>query len=79
MLNPLARQSHTLLGRALYVARRYEEAVAAYAEVISLEPDFKLTYVERGLAYYGLGDLQSARAPHARRSRTTGGVTCASR
>jgi len=50
-----------VLGRALYAARHYQEAVAALAEVISLEPDFKYTYGERGLAYYGLGDLESAR------------------
>jgi TolB-like protein/Tfp pilus assembly protein PilF len=62
VLDPLARQSHSLLGRALYVARRYEEAVAAFAEVISLAPDFKSAYAEQGLAYYGLGDLQRARA-----------------
>jgi len=61
VLNPLARESHSGLGRALYAARRYEEAVAAFAEVISLDPDFKSTYGERGFAYYGLGDLQSAR------------------
>jgi TolB-like protein/Flp pilus assembly protein TadD len=61
VLDPLARQSHTVLGRALYAARRYEEAVAAFAEVISLELDFKVTYGERGLAFYGLGDLQGAR------------------
>ena len=46
----------------LYAARRYKEAVAAYAEVISLDPDYKETYGSRGLAYYGLGDLPSARA-----------------
>ena len=62
VLDPLARDSHSVLGRALYAARRYEEAVAAFAEVISLEPDYKETYAYRGLAYYGLGDLQSARA-----------------
>jgi tetratricopeptide (TPR) repeat protein len=62
VLDPLSRATHTALGRALYAARRYEEAIAAYAEVISLEPDFTGTYAERGLAYYGLGDLQSARA-----------------
>jgi TolB-like protein/tetratricopeptide (TPR) repeat protein len=62
VLDPLARESHGVLGRALYAARRYEEAVAAYAELISLEPGFKGTYAARGLAYYGLGDLQSARA-----------------
>jgi tetratricopeptide (TPR) repeat protein len=62
MLDPLARESHSVLGRSLYAARRYEEAVAAFAEVISLEPDYKATYAERGLAYYGLGDLERARA-----------------
>ena len=62
VLDPLARQSHYYLGQALYAARRYEEAVAAFAGVISLEPDYKRTYGERGLAYYGLGDLERARA-----------------
>jgi tetratricopeptide (TPR) repeat protein len=49
-------------GEALYLARRYEEAVAAFAEVISLKPDYKGTCGFRGFAYYGLGDLQSARS-----------------
>jgi tetratricopeptide (TPR) repeat protein len=62
VLDPLARNSHSALGRALYAARRYEEAVAAFAEVIRLAPDFKAAYGERGLAYYGLGDLERARA-----------------
>jgi tetratricopeptide (TPR) repeat protein len=62
VLDPLGRQTHSLLAGALYTARRYEEAVAAFAEVISLQPDFKDTYGDRGLAYYGLGNLQSARA-----------------
>ena len=61
VLDPLARASHVALGLALYAARRYEEAVAGFAEVIRLEPDFKPTYGDRGLAYYGLGDLKSAR------------------
>jgi tetratricopeptide (TPR) repeat protein len=61
VLDPLARESHSLLGHALYAAHRYEEAVAAWGEV-SLDPDFKATYGWRGLAYYGLGDFQSARA-----------------
>jgi tetratricopeptide (TPR) repeat protein len=61
VLDPLARQSHAALAQALYGARRYEEAVAAFAEVISLAPDYKSTYADRGFAYYGLGDLQRAR------------------
>jgi TolB-like protein/Flp pilus assembly protein TadD len=61
VLDPLSRSTREDLGAVLYGARRYQEAVAAYAEVMSLDPDFKRPYAERGLAYYGLGDLQSAR------------------
>ena len=60
VLDPLARVSHFQLGRALYAARRYEEAVAAWAEVISLDPAYKDTDVWRGLAYYGLGSAERA-------------------
>jgi TolB-like protein/lipoprotein NlpI len=62
VLDPLARASHSVLGRTLYVAHRYQEAVAALAQVLRLDPDYKDTYAHRGFAYYGLGDLQSARA-----------------
>jgi TolB-like protein/DNA-binding winged helix-turn-helix (wHTH) protein/Flp pilus assembly protein TadD len=62
VLDPLSPRRRALLGEALYVARRYDEAVAAYGEVISLEPEFKSAYGFRGLAYYGLGDLQRARS-----------------
>ena len=62
VLDPLARASHTAYGVALYTARRYEEAVATFAEVISLSPDFKSTYANRGIAYDGLGDLERASA-----------------
>jgi TolB-like protein/tetratricopeptide (TPR) repeat protein len=62
VLDPLAPGSHSALGQSLYFARRYEEAVAAFAEVISLEPEYTATYGRRGVAYYGLGDLESARA-----------------
>ena len=61
VLDPLARASHGLLGRALYAARRFEEAVVAFSDVISLDPGFKSAYAERGLAFYGLGDLERAR------------------
>jgi TolB-like protein/tetratricopeptide (TPR) repeat protein len=62
VLDPLARESHRALGRTLYAARRYEEAVAAFAQVISLDAGTKTSYANRGLAYYGLGDLERARA-----------------
>jgi TolB-like protein/tetratricopeptide (TPR) repeat protein len=61
VLDPLARDSHRALGRTLYAARRYEEAVAAFAQVISLDAGSKTSYANRGLAYYGLGNLGSAR------------------
>ena len=61
VLDPLARKSHSSLGRALYFARRYEESLAAYAETISLDPDLNESYGDRGLSFYGLGDLESAR------------------
>jgi tetratricopeptide (TPR) repeat protein len=62
VLDPLARASHGLLGQALLVARQYEEAVTAFTEAISIAPDYKANYGNRGLASYGLGDLERARA-----------------
>jgi TolB-like protein/DNA-binding winged helix-turn-helix (wHTH) protein/Flp pilus assembly protein TadD len=61
-LDPLNPRSYYLLGQALYAARRYDEAVSAFAEAISLDPGYRELYGIRGLAYYGLGDLQSARS-----------------
>jgi len=62
VLDPLASASHFVLAQTLYFARRYEESVATWAEVLSLDPDFKANYQWRGFALYGLGDLESARA-----------------
>jgi TolB-like protein/Flp pilus assembly protein TadD len=62
VLDPLNRRSHNSLGYTLYFARRYAESVTAMAEGISLDPDYKGVYGWRGLAFYGLGDLESARA-----------------
>ena len=61
VLDPLDRRSHSILGRALYAARRYGEAVTAHAEAIRVNPDFASGYGERGLAFYALGDLERAR------------------
>jgi TolB-like protein/lipoprotein NlpI len=62
VLDPLARDSRSVLGRALYAARRYEEAIAVLSEGIILDPDDKAFYTYRGFAYYALGALESARA-----------------
>lgn len=61
ILDPLAVLSRVDLGGALYVARRYGEAAAAYAQANTLNPEFKSSYARRGLAFLGLGDLQRAR------------------
>jgi tetratricopeptide (TPR) repeat protein len=61
-LDPLNQRSRSLFGEALFAARRYQEAIAAFGEVISLDPDYKSAYGNRGLNYYALGDFQSARS-----------------
>jgi TolB-like protein/DNA-binding winged helix-turn-helix (wHTH) protein/cytochrome c-type biogenesis protein CcmH/NrfG len=61
-LDPLNPRSYYLLGQGLYAARRYDEAVSAFAEAISLDPEYRELYGVRGLAYYGLGNLESARS-----------------
>jgi TolB-like protein/tetratricopeptide (TPR) repeat protein len=61
-LDPLNPRSRSLLGEALYWARRYQDAVTTFGEVITLESDYKEAYGFRGLAYYNLGDFQSARS-----------------
>jgi TolB-like protein/tetratricopeptide (TPR) repeat protein len=62
VLDPLDRRSHSNLGLALYLARRYADSTAAFADAIRVRPDFKPTYASRGFAFIGLGDLQSARS-----------------
>jgi TolB-like protein len=62
VLDPLNPRSHYVLGVAAYFARRYREAAAVFPGLISLQSDNKPAYAFRGLAYYGLGDLQGARA-----------------
>ena len=62
VLDPLNPRSHSMLGQVLLLARRYTDAVAAFTEVISLDPSDKFAIGYRGLAYYGVGDLARARS-----------------
>ena len=62
VLDPLNPAVRGRLGTALLYARRYDEALTAYQALIELDPGYPLGYASRGLAYYALGDLQSARA-----------------
>ena len=61
-LDPLQRRGYSILGFQLYAARRYEEAIAAFKDAISLDPGYLPSYPDRGLAFYSLGDLASAQA-----------------
>jgi TolB-like protein/Flp pilus assembly protein TadD len=62
VLDPLNADSYTELGYVFLVARRYVQAVTAYEDGISVNPERKDAYGFRGLAFYGLGDLDHARA-----------------
>ena len=59
-LDPLSTISHYKLGEAQWAARRYKEAVAAFEQVITLDPDADRAYGWRGFAYYGFRDFHSA-------------------
>jgi len=61
-LDPLSTSSYYKLGEAQWALRRYNEAVVAFGEVITLDPDASRAYAWRGFAYYGLGDLEGARS-----------------
>jgi TolB-like protein/Tfp pilus assembly protein PilF len=61
-LDPLNPQDRTHLGMGLYFARRHEEAIAPLEEATSLDPDWRHADGFRGLAYYALGNLPSARS-----------------
>jgi TolB-like protein len=60
-LDPLSALTHHLLGFGLYLAHQYEEARAANAEAISLDPEQLRAYEFSGLASYQLGDFEGAR------------------
>jgi serine/threonine-protein kinase len=62
LLDPLNSESHYRLAQTLYFARRYAESVAAFNDVLVLDPKDTDSPGGRGLAYYGLGDFQNARA-----------------
>ena len=69
VLDPLARDSHALLGRALYAARRYEEAVVAFPQTASvLTPATRPSTPTAGSPTTGSGTCRA----HALRASPTG-------
>ena len=61
-LDPLNLLSHRALGDALWFARRYNEAIAAYQDAIAADPGPPETYARLGQAHYALGSNQMARS-----------------
>ena len=59
VIDPLNPVTHFSLGLALFYARRYEEALAAFDEVVSLDPDAGRDY--QGFTYLLLGNAERAR------------------
>jgi tetratricopeptide (TPR) repeat protein len=76
VLDPLDRRSHSILGRTLYAARQFAEAATAHAEAIRVNPEYKAAYAERGLAFYGLGELERARASCETKRDDEGSQVC---
>jgi serine/threonine-protein kinase len=67
-LDPLNTANHFSLGRSLVQARRYTEAIAAFKNLLALDPDDAHVTQWLGMAYYEGGDFQSAR-PLCEKSR----------
>jgi TolB-like protein/Flp pilus assembly protein TadD len=61
-LDPLSFNSHGFLSDALLSARRYDEALVAYQDSLSLAPKGATWIVGNGLIYYVLGDFEKMRA-----------------
>jgi TolB-like protein/Tfp pilus assembly protein PilF len=62
MLDPLNPATHGVFGSTLFAARHYEESATAYQDALTLDPEYLRAYGWRGLNYYALGNLESARA-----------------
>ena len=62
VLDPLNTHIHAKLGEAYWAARRYDQAVVAFNDVVALDPQWSRARAWRGFAYYALGDFESARS-----------------
>jgi TolB-like protein/predicted Zn-dependent protease len=62
-LDPLNPLSYRALGEVLRVARRYDEAIAAYQRSIDADPEHaEYVYAARGVSYYLAGKVPEAQA-----------------
>ena len=70
--SPLSPYDRKREAYVLLLARRYDEAIAAYRDLIELEPDFMQTQRELGLAYEEKGQFAEALAQFRRVEGSTG-------
>jgi len=63
VLDPLSPDAHTLLGFALMAARRFPEALKAFAHATELDPSSGFANAWLSFGYLATGDFQSALAP----------------
>ena len=61
VLDPLHFGYHDILGQGLLAARRYNDAISAFASGKAVDPSNLWSSQWLGLAYYSIGDFQSAR------------------
>jgi TolB-like protein/DNA-binding winged helix-turn-helix (wHTH) protein/Tfp pilus assembly protein PilF len=61
-LDPLSPMHGTRIGSHLYLARRFDEAVAAHRRTIELEPEFGVAHLELGLTHLARGAPEEASA-----------------
>jgi tetratricopeptide (TPR) repeat protein len=62
VVDPLNPRSHRNLLQALFAARRYEETLTVYQDLLVLNRDDPRIYGLPGLAHYALGHFENARA-----------------
>jgi tetratricopeptide (TPR) repeat protein len=76
-LDPLNVMAHRVLGNALELARRYEEAIEAFEVAIKLNPAHATeAYQRRGRLYYLLGNYPLAKASCAAQPDTYQRESC---
>jgi Flp pilus assembly protein TadD len=61
VLDPLNGQSHSFLSTALWFARQYNEALAAYRDALALAPNDPGLPPVGAVVYYALGDFETMR------------------
>jgi tetratricopeptide (TPR) repeat protein len=54
--------SHQVLAQVLYLARHNDDAIAVNDDALALGPDDAFTHANRGLAFYALGNFETARS-----------------